>query len=112
MALQDAVKTIVESLVTHPEDVLISSDESEDSRLRINISVNPEDRGRVIGRQGKTINALRTVIKAAAVKANKRVVDVHVSRLRSKLEKDPSDPELILTARGTGYMFQNYALNE
>jgi OmpR family response regulator RpaB len=40
-----------------------------------------------------------------------RVVDVHVSRLRSKLEKDPSDPELILTARGTGYMFQNYTLN-
>lgn len=41
-----------------------------------------------------------------------RVVDVHVSRLRSKLEKDPNDPELILTARGTGYMFQNYLLNE
>ncbi|PIQ28634.1 DNA-binding response regulator [bacterium (Candidatus Blackallbacteria) CG17_big_fil_post_rev_8_21_14_2_50_48_46] len=41
-----------------------------------------------------------------------RVVDVHVSRLRSKLEKDVSDPELILTARGTGYMFQHYNLNE
>lgn len=41
-----------------------------------------------------------------------RVVDVHVSRLRSKLEKDPSDPELILTARGTGYMFQNYTLKD
>lgn len=40
-----------------------------------------------------------------------RVVDVHVSRLRSKLENDPSDPELILTARGTGYMFQNYTLS-
>jgi two-component system, OmpR family, response regulator RpaB len=40
-----------------------------------------------------------------------RVVDVHVSRLRSKLENDVSDPELILTARGTGYMFQNYHLN-
>jgi OmpR family response regulator RpaB len=39
-----------------------------------------------------------------------RVVDVHVSRLRSKLEKDVSDPELILTARGTGYMFQNFHL--
>ena len=39
-----------------------------------------------------------------------RVVDVHVSRLRSKLEKDPNDPELILTARGTGYMFQNYLI--
>ncbi|MEB3328848.1 MAG: response regulator [Candidatus Sericytochromatia bacterium] len=37
-----------------------------------------------------------------------RVVDVHISRLRSKLEADPSAPELILTARGTGYAFQNY----
>jgi OmpR family response regulator RpaB len=35
-----------------------------------------------------------------------RVVDVHISRLRSKLEEDPSKPDLILTARGTGYMFQ------
>ena len=35
-----------------------------------------------------------------------RVVDVHISRLRGKLEQDPMDPELILTARGLGYMFQ------
>ncbi len=35
-----------------------------------------------------------------------RVVDVHISRLRSKLETDPTNPELILTARGVGYMFQ------
>ncbi len=35
-----------------------------------------------------------------------RVVDVHISRLRSKLEVDPTNPELILTARGIGYMFQ------
>ena len=37
-----------------------------------------------------------------------RVVDVHISRLRSKLEDDPGNPDLIITARGTGYMFQNY----
>ena len=35
-----------------------------------------------------------------------RVVDVHISRLRSKLETYPANPELILTARGIGYMFQ------
>ena len=35
-----------------------------------------------------------------------RVVDVHISRLRAKLEHDPENPELILTARGQGYMFQ------
>lgn len=40
-----------------------------------------------------------------------RVVDVHISRLRSKLEEDPSNPDLILTARGTGYMFQNLQKN-
>lgn len=38
-----------------------------------------------------------------------RVIDVHISRLRSKLEENPSQPDLILTARGTGYMFQKIA---
>ena len=37
-----------------------------------------------------------------------RVVDVHISRLRSKLEKNPKDPDLIITIRGVGYMFQTY----
>ncbi|MFN8673230.1 MAG: KH domain-containing protein [Candidatus Sericytochromatia bacterium] len=76
MALQEAVKTIVESLVQHPQDVEITTDELDNgtyTNLKISIKVNPLDRGRVIGRQGKTINALRTVVKAAAVKMNKRV---------------------------------------
>ncbi len=38
--------------------------------------------------------------------ADTRVVDVHISRLRSKLENDPDNPEYILTSRGTGYFFQ------
>jgi OmpR family response regulator RpaB len=39
------------------------------------------------------------------------VVDVHISRLRGKLEPDPLNPELILTARGMGYMFQRLHSN-
>jgi OmpR family response regulator RpaB len=41
-----------------------------------------------------------------------RVVDVHISRLRAKLEDDPSHPELILTARGSGYLFQRIQSGE
>ena len=37
---------------------------------------------------------------------DRRVVDVHISRLRAKLEIDPEHPELIQTARGMGYLFQ------
>jgi OmpR family response regulator RpaB len=42
----------------------------------------------------------------STMQVDTRVVDVHISRLRAKLEDNPSNPELILTARGTGYMFQ------
>ena len=73
MAIQEAVKTIVESLVENPQEVLITSAEEDDMRLRIDIQVNPQDRGRVIGRQGRTINALRTVMRAVGSKSNKRV---------------------------------------
>lgn len=44
--------------------------------------------------------------------ADTRVVDVHVSRLRAKLEDDPTNPELILTARNIGYKFQRIASEE
>jgi OmpR family response regulator RpaB len=40
--------------------------------------------------------------------ADTRIVDVHISRLRSKIEENRSKPELILTVRGIGYMFQRY----
>ena len=37
-----------------------------------------------------------------------RIVDVHISRLRAKFENDPNNPDLILTARGIGYMFHDF----
>lgn len=64
----------------------------------------------LISRCGEPISRLDMLEKVWGYKperaSDSRVVDVHVSRLRAKLEDDPENPELILTARGMGYMFQ------
>ena len=61
-------------------------------------------------RSGEPISRLDMLEKVWGYKperaSDSRVVDVHISRLRGKLEDDPINPELIITARGQGYMFQ------
>jgi OmpR family response regulator RpaB len=67
----------------------------------------------LISRNGEPINRLDMLEAVWGYKperaSDSRVVDVHISRLRGKLEPDPLNPELILTARGMGYMFQRLA---
>jgi OmpR family response regulator RpaB len=69
----------------------------------------------LISRHGEPINRLDMLEKVWGYKPGKasdsRVVDVHISRLRAKLEEDPENPELIMTARGQGYMFQRLHSN-
>jgi OmpR family response regulator RpaB len=69
----------------------------------------------LISRHGEPINRLDMLEKVWGYKPGKasdsRVVDVHISRLRAKLEVDPENPELIMTARGQGYMFQRLQSN-
>ena len=64
----------------------------------------------LLSRCGEPINRLDMLEAVWGYKperaSDSRVVDVHISRLRGKLEADPVNPELILTARGMGYMFQ------
>lgn len=66
------VETIAKSLVENPDEVKVTSDESENGTL-IELRVNPDDMGKVIGKQGRIAKALRTVVKAAATKENKKV---------------------------------------
>jgi OmpR family response regulator RpaB len=67
----------------------------------------------LLSRNGEAINRLDMLEAVWGYKperaSDSRVVDVHISRLRGKLETDPLNPELILTARGMGYMFQSLA---
>lgn len=75
------VTFLVEHLVTKPEEVAVTESEGEEGTIRIRITVAPEDVGRVIGKRGATINAIRLVTKAAAVKGGERVdVDIDEER--------------------------------
>ncbi|HOO87822.1 MAG TPA: KH domain-containing protein [Synergistales bacterium] len=74
---RELVEFIVRRLVTQPDEVQISEQTDERGVTAITIRVAPEDVGRVIGKRGATINAIRLVAKASAVKVNDRVdVDI------------------------------------
>ena len=67
-------KTIATSLVDHPELVVVSETENKDDTIVIQLKVAEEDMGKVIGRQGRIAKALRTVVKAASVRMDKKVI--------------------------------------
>lgn len=60
------VECIVRPLVEHEEDVEISSSYEDDGSVYVEIHVNEEDAGKVIGRQGRVIKSIRTLARAAA----------------------------------------------
>jgi predicted RNA-binding protein YlqC (UPF0109 family) len=70
-ALENLLLVLARSLVDEPEKVEVSGTET-DSRVDLELRV-ADDMGRVIGRQGRTIRAIRAVVKAASVKQGKRV---------------------------------------
>ncbi|CAN5711499.1 KH domain-containing protein [soil metagenome] len=70
--LENLLLVLARSLVDEPESVEVSGTET-DSRVDLELRVADGDMGRVIGRQGRTIRAIRTVVKAASVKQGKRV---------------------------------------
>jgi predicted RNA-binding protein YlqC (UPF0109 family) len=70
--LENLVLFLVRQLVDEPEKVEVEGKET-DSRVDLTLRVAQGDMGKVIGRGGRIIKAIRTVVKAASVKANKRV---------------------------------------
>ena len=68
------VEAIAKSLVDHPDQVSVCEAGVKDGATVIELKVAPEDIGKVIGRQGRIAKALRTVVKAAAVKKDLKVV--------------------------------------
>ncbi len=77
--LADALEHLVRGIVDHPDDVRVSSSSLRRGEL-LEVRVNPEDLGRVIGRSGRTAKALRTVVGALSPDGSVRVDVVDVDR--------------------------------
>jgi predicted RNA-binding protein YlqC (UPF0109 family) len=75
--VKDLVEYLARALVDSPDDVSVESFEEDDGTVVLELRVADDDVGKVIGRNGRTVNALRTVVRAAAVRHERRVlVDV------------------------------------
>ncbi|HST40997.1 KH domain-containing protein [Conexibacter stalactiti] len=72
--MRELLEYLARQLVDHPDEVEVDEFEEEDGTLVLELAVAEDDYGKVIGRGGRTANALRLVVKAAAVKDNRRVL--------------------------------------
>ena len=72
--MRELLEELAKRLVDRPEDVKVEDFEEDDGTVVLELSVAEDDYGKVIGRGGRTANALRTVVKAAAVRENRRVL--------------------------------------
>lgn len=75
--IADLVETLVVPLVDDPDAVEITSTDTEEGALLVEISVADEDAGKVIGRQGRVIKAIRTLCRAAGSR-NGAAVEVEI----------------------------------
>lgn len=71
--MKDLVEIIAKSLVDNPNEVHVNEIQGEQD-LILKLRVAPEDMGKVIGKQGRVAKAIRTVVKAAALNENQKVV--------------------------------------
>jgi predicted RNA-binding protein YlqC (UPF0109 family) len=69
--MKELIQYIVAALVDHPDQVQVKESEQDDTII-IELTVAKEDLGKVIGKQGRTARAMRSVLAAAAGKVNKR----------------------------------------
>jgi hypothetical protein len=75
--VKDLLEYLAKGLVEHPDAVRVTQIEEGDGTVVLELSVDQDDYGSVIGRGGRTAMALRTVVKVAAVKEQRRVfVDI------------------------------------
>lgn len=71
--MKELVEVIAKSLVDHPDEVVVTETEKDNATI-VELRVSPTDMGKVIGKQGRIAKAIRSLVKAAASKDDKKVV--------------------------------------
>ena len=71
--MKELAEVIASALVDSPEDVVVTETEDE-KQIVLNLTVAPEDMGKVIGKQGRIAKAIRTVVRAAGSKGDKKIM--------------------------------------
>jgi predicted RNA-binding protein YlqC (UPF0109 family) len=71
--MRELLENIAKALVDYPDEVFVNEIQNEKSII-LELKVSKDDMGKVIGKQGRIAKAIRTVVKAAAIKDNRRVV--------------------------------------
>jgi hypothetical protein len=72
--MKEFIEFIAKHLVDSPEDVVVEETTTEEKKLTLSLKVKPDDVGKVIGKQGKTAQAMRTLLTAIAAKEGKRAM--------------------------------------
>ena len=70
--MKELVEVIAKALVTNPDAVVVAQ-QTDGNEVSLTLNVAPEDMGKVIGKQGRIVKAIRTVLKVAATKEDKHV---------------------------------------
>lgn len=71
--MKEVIQVLAKALVDNPDQVIVTQ-QATDRTIHLQLTVAPGDMGKVIGKQGKIANAMRTIIKAAAVKDGRRII--------------------------------------
>ena len=71
---KDLLEYLVKNLVTNPDKVVVREEQKEDSKLMLHWSVDSSDMGRIIGKEGRIIRAIREIINSYGMKNSKKVL--------------------------------------
>lgn len=71
--MKELVEYIARTIATHPDEVKVTEEVQDDGIIVVQLEVHPDDKGKVIGRQGRVAQAMRVLLRVAAIKDDARV---------------------------------------